>query len=112
VKNNVLAAYIFIKLSCQVELYSEGALEMTMSGPFLKLPAGLVFALTGADLFANPDIVKKAKAELDQRMRAAIAQEIAQGKSLGNTAREKTTTHLFSVPTLPRHTSTGDSSTS
>lgn len=32
---------------------SEGALEMTMSGPFLKLPAGLVFALTGADLGAK-----------------------------------------------------------
>lgn len=31
----------------------EGALEMTMSGPFLKLPAGLVFALTGADLGAK-----------------------------------------------------------
>lgn len=32
---------------------TEGALEMTMSGPFLKLPAGLVFALTGADLGAK-----------------------------------------------------------
>ena len=32
---------------------SEGALEMTMSGPFLKLPAGLFFALTGADLGAK-----------------------------------------------------------
>ena len=32
---------------------SEGALEMTMSGPFLKLPAGLVFALTGADMGAK-----------------------------------------------------------
>ena len=32
---------------------SGGALEMTMSGPFLKLPAGLVFALTGADLGAK-----------------------------------------------------------
>lgn len=31
----------------------EGALEMTMSGPFLKVPAGLVFALTGADLSAK-----------------------------------------------------------
>lgn len=28
----------------------EGALEMTMSGPVLVLPAGLVFALTGADM--------------------------------------------------------------
>lgn len=32
---------------------SEGALEMTISGPFLKLPAGLFFALTGADLGAK-----------------------------------------------------------
>ena len=32
---------------------SEGALEMTMSGPFLKLPAGLVFALTGAGMGAK-----------------------------------------------------------
>lgn len=31
----------------------EAALEMTMSGPFLKVPAGLVFALTGADLSAK-----------------------------------------------------------
>ena len=31
----------------------EGALEMTMGGPVLKLPAGLVFALTGADLQAK-----------------------------------------------------------
>lgn len=31
----------------------EGALEMTMSGPALKLPAGLVIALTGADLQAK-----------------------------------------------------------
>jgi len=29
--------------------------------------AAKTLALTGADLFANPDIVKKAKAELDQR---------------------------------------------
>ncbi len=28
----------------------EGALEMTVSGPFLKVPAGLVFAITGADM--------------------------------------------------------------
>ena len=31
----------------------EGALEMTMSGPVLVLPAGLVFALTGADMKAT-----------------------------------------------------------
>ncbi len=32
---------------------NEGALEMTMSGPFLQVPAGLIFALTGADLGAK-----------------------------------------------------------
>lgn len=32
---------------------SEGALEMTLSGPALKVPAGLVFAITGADLQAK-----------------------------------------------------------
>lgn len=32
---------------------NEGALEMTMSGSFLQLPAGVVFALTGADLGAK-----------------------------------------------------------
>lgn len=42
------------------------------------------------------------KTELDQRMRATIAQEIGQGKQLGNTSREKTTTHLFSVPARPK----------
>lgn len=31
----------------------EGALEMTMSGPVLNLPQGLMFALTGADLGAK-----------------------------------------------------------
>lgn len=31
----------------------EGALEMTLSGPALKVPAGLVFAITGADLQAK-----------------------------------------------------------
>jgi antagonist of KipI len=33
----------------------EGALEMTMSGPLLVLPAGLTFALTGADMKATLD---------------------------------------------------------
>ncbi len=32
---------------------NEGALEMTMSGPVLKLPQGLMFALTGAELGAR-----------------------------------------------------------
>lgn len=31
----------------------EGALEMTMAGPSLKIPKGLVFALTGADMGAR-----------------------------------------------------------
>ena len=44
----------------------EGALEMTMSGPALKLPAGLVIALTGADLQApfGASVPRKARNRL------------------------------------------------
>ena len=41
-------------------------------------------------------------------MPLAIAQEIAQGKSLGNTTRETTTTHLFSSPARPKPTENGE----
>ena len=97
----------------------QATVERMLSAPYVRTPDQIVTAIRCFQWVCDntyhqfcPELgitlSGTDKTELDQRMRAAIAQEIAQGKSLGNTTRETTTTHLFSSPARPKPTENGE----
>ena len=62
----------------------EGALEMTMSGPALKLPAGLVIALTGAVYVKEDSLLTFGFAQEGCRGYLAVAGGFAVSKVMGS----------------------------